>query len=229
MVLYGLQVLREGEFLEFLVIVGAAVFLLCVIGVHEFSHAVTASSLGDQTARRMGRISLDPRVHLDPVGTILLLLFGFGWGKPTPVNPYGLRTGPRTGMALVAAAGPLSNLAMAVLLAAPIRLGWVPWREPFAGIWLTANWTARDFAGLFLSFAVVLNVLLAIFNLLPVAPLDGFKVAVGVLPVKLARRVAQLERYGTAILMVVLFMVFFGNVDILGKVVVPAAEIIVGA
>lgn len=228
MIFYGLQVLGEGETLQFLVILGATLSLLYVIGLHEFSHALAASNLGDQTARGMGRISVNPLVHLDPAGTVMLLLFGFGWGKPTPVNPYGLRPGPRTGMAMVAAAGPLSNLLIAVVLAAPIRLGWVPWREPFV-LWHTANWELTDFVGLFLSFAIVLNILLAVFNLLPVAPLDGFSVAIGVLPHELARSLAPLERYGMAILMVLFVMLFFVlRVDVMRNVFVPIAKTIAG-
>ena len=193
----------------FLAFFGAVVFaLLLGIAFHEFSHAFVATALGDPTARNLGRLSLDPRAHLDPAGTLLLFLAGFGWGKPVPFNPYNLRNGPRTGMAMVAVAGPISNLVIATVLAMPLRFGWVPWHSPFVTIVGTAGWDMTDYVGLFLSAAVLLNVILAVFNLLPVAPLDGFKVAVGLLPVELARPIARLERYGILILIGLLFFVF---------------------
>jgi hypothetical protein len=110
-----------------------ALGLIVALTVHEFSHAAVATSLGDETPRREGRLSLNPIRHLDPFGTFLLMVAGFGWGKPVRVNPYALQggPGPRGGMALVAAAGPLSNLLMATLLALPVRLGLLPWHSPF--------------------------------------------------------------------------------------------------
>lgn len=222
--------LLDIDFSLFLAFFGAAVLaLLLGIAFHEFSHALVASALGDQTARRLGRLSLNPLAHLDPAGTLLLFLVGFGWGKPVPVNVYALRNGPRTGMAVVAAAGPLSNLLIAALLATPVRLGWTPWRDPFAFIATTAGWDMADYVGLFLSAGVLLNVILAVFNLIPVAPLDGFRVWVGLLPVELARPVARLERHGIAILMLLFFLPFLVGVNPLGEVMVPAVQGIAGA
>jgi len=222
--------LLDTSYLLFLSFFGAAIFaLLLGIAFHEFSHALTATALGDQTARRLGRLSLNPMAHLDPAGTLLLLLAGFGWGKPVPVNPYALRNGPRTGMAVVAAAGPLSNLVIAALMAAPIRLGWTPWHNPFAFISSTAGWDLADYAGLFLSAAVLLNVILAVFNLIPLAPLDGFKVAVGLLPIDLARPVAQLERYGIVILMGLFFLGPVVGINFFDWVVRPPVEGIASA
>ncbi len=201
--------LLTTDFSLFLAFFGAVVFaLLLGIAFHEFSHAFVAAALGDQTARNLGRLTLDPRAHLDPTGTLLLFIVGFGWGKPVPFNPYALRNGPRTGMAMVAAAGPISNLLIATVLAMPLRFGWVTWHNPFETIVGTAGWDTADYVGLFLSAGVLLNVILAVFNLLPVAPLDGFKVAVGLLPVELARPVARLERYGILILLALIFVVF---------------------
>ncbi len=213
------------DFTLFLTFFGAVVLALLVgIAFHEFSHALAATALGDSTARKLGRLSLDPRVHLDPFGTLLLFLAGFGWGKPVPVNPYALRNGPRTGMAMVAAAGPLSNLLIAALLAVPIRLGWTPWHNPFGFILSTAGWDLADYVGLFLSAGVLLNVILAVFNLLPLAPLDGFKVAVGLLPVDLARPVARLERHGMLILMALFFLGPVVGINFFSWVVRPIVE-----
>ena len=209
----------------FLAFFGAMVMaLLLGIAFHEFSHAFVATALGDDTARRAGRLTLDPRAHLDPAGTLLLFLAGFGWGKPVPFNPYALRNGPRTGMAMVAAAGPISNLLIATVLAVPLRFGWVPWHSPFATIVGTAGWEMADYVGLFLSAGVLINVILAVFNLLPLAPLDGFKVAVGLLPVDLARPVARLERHGMLILMALFFLGPVVGINFFSWVVRPIVE-----
>jgi Zn-dependent protease len=222
--------LLDIDFFLFLAFAGAVTSaLLLGIAFHEFCHAASASLLGDQTARRLGRLSLNPLVHLDPFGTLLLFLAGFGWGKPVPVNAHALRNGPRTGMAVVAAAGPISNLAIATLMAAPIRLGWTPWHNPFVIIGSTAGWDAADYFGLFLSAGVLLNCILAVFNFLPLAPLDGFRVWVGLLPIELARPIAQMERYGILILMALFFLGPVVGIDFFGWVVRPAVEGIAGA
>ena len=228
MIFIFLEFLRENEYFQALSLFGAVMLMLFGIAFHEFSHALSANALGDRTAREQGRLTLNPLVHLDPFGTLLLFLVGFGWGRPTPVNPYALRNGPRTGMAMVAAAGPLSNLIFAGVLAMVMRLGWVPWHDPFV-IGGTAGWALSDYVGLFLSAGILLNVILAVFNLLPLAPLDGFKVAVGLLPMDLARPVAQLERHGMVILMVLFFMPFLVGLSFFGDVMLPAAEGIAGA
>lgn len=146
-----------------------AVGLLVGIDVHECAHAWAANELGDPTARYQGRLSLNPLVHLDPVGTLMMLFsifygFGIGWGKPVPVNPWNLRRG-RVGQGMVAVAGPGSNLILAALLALPLRLDW-PGGRPLATVWLTL---------------ISVNVGLALFNLLPIAPLDGAAVLKGIL------------------------------------------------
>jgi len=196
----------------FLVFFGSVVAALLVgITFHEFCHCLAAFSLGDPTARNMGRLSLNPKVHLDPVGTLLLFVAGFGWGKPAPVNPYRLQTGPKSGMALVAAAGPLSNLVVAAAAGLPIHAGIVPWRTPFIVPYSVAGWDGADYLGLFLSSVVIFNCVLAVFNLIPVAPLDGFRVAVGILPRDLSEAVAGLEQYGIAILMLLLVLPMLTN------------------
>jgi len=214
-----------GVFLAFAGAVTAA--LLLGICFHEFCHAFTASLLGDQTSRRLGRVTLNPLAHLDPFGTFLLFFAGFGWGKPVPVNAYALRTEPRFGMAVVAAAGPLSNLAVAAVMALPIRLGWVTGDSPF-DVQSVSSWTAGDYIGLFLYAGVFINATLAVFNFLPLAPLDGYRLWTGILPIELARPLARMERYG----MLVLFGLFFigpaVGINIFAWVVRPAVDSIAG-
>jgi Zn-dependent protease len=179
------------------------VALVTGITFHEFSHAWAAYELGDSTAERQGRLSLNPARHLDPTGTVMMLLVGFGWGRPTPVNPYRLRTGPKAGNALVALAGPISNLVVASIAALPLRLGLVDSVATVDGI---ADASGTEIVGLFLIFIIFLNVLLAVFNLIPIHPLDGFKVAVGVLPGELSRQLQALAPYGPGILGVLILL-----------------------
>lgn len=193
--------------LLFVTFFGAVVVaLLTGIAFHEFSHAFVADRLGDGTARMMGRVSLNPVRHLDPTGTVMMMLVGFGWGKPVPVNPQRLRNGPEAGRAMVAAAGPASNLVMAVIASLPMHLGLVDWRSPFLVPSSISGWGVGEYAALFLSSIIIFNVVLAVFNILPLAPLDGFAVAVGLLPRDLSREVAKLEKYGPGILLVIFLL-----------------------
>ena len=165
------------------------------ITIHEASHALVASRLGDDLPRIQGRVTLNPMRHLDPLGTIMIAIASFGWGRPVMVNPYRLRFGVHQGMALVAAAGPASNILLAAALT-PIA------RE------LIANATPDS---LFLAQAVVLilqlNIFLAVFNLIPIPPLDGFSVLVGLVPQETAGRLNELRRFGPMALMGV-FLLF---------------------
>ena len=175
--------------------------LITAITVHEFSHALAASTLGDQTARRLGRLSLRPMAHLDPVGTALIFFAGFGWGKPVPVNGACLRVGGWRGMALVSLAGPVSNIVAASLFSVPLRAGAVGSTTQGHAVF---SGTGADIAAYVLVSLVFWNLLLAAFNLLPVAPLDGFKIALGVLPPEAACRFACTERYGPGILLLII-------------------------
>ncbi len=181
---------------------------LCVT-VHEFSHAYAATRLGDDTALRLGRVSLNPIRHLDPLGSAMLLLAGFGWGKPVPVEPRYLRIGERAGMAAVALAGPLSNIIAAVAVGVPLRFGLT---QP-SGIALEILLTLLHW-----------NLILAVFNLLPVAPLDGFKVALGVLPPRAAAQFAKLEPYGPLLLLGVVGADFILRIGILSAIVSPPLD-----
>ena len=177
--------------------------LVTALTFHEFSHALVATVSGDPTARRLGRLSLNPMAHLDPAGTAMILLAGFGWAKPVPVNPANLRTGERPGMAAVALAGPLSNVVMATILAIPIHAGVVT--SAFLGFTVFRG-GLDDIPGYVIGSVVFWNLLIAAFNLIPVAPLDGFRVALGILPRDLATSFARLERHGPAILMGVILI-----------------------
>jgi Zn-dependent protease len=201
--------LLSESILLFVTFAGAVVTALVTgIAFHEFAHAFSAMKLGDNTARMMGRVTLNPARHLDPAGTFFMLLAGFGWGKPTPVNPNRLRYGPLTGRAIVAAAGPASNVMLAVLAAIPIQLGLIHWWSPFVVPFSVASWSLGDYASLFLSAVIVFNILLCVFNLLPIAPLDGYSVAVGILPHDLSYTLARLEPHGPMILMILIFLPF---------------------
>lgn len=192
------------------------VALVVGITVHEFSHAWAAARLGDRTAQRQGRLTLNPMAHLDPVGTLLIFIAGFGWGKPTPVTPSNIRIGEKAGMAVVALAGPISNIIVATLAAMPFRLG-------------TLSLPSSGIDAQMLQALVLWNVVLAVFNLLPIAPLDGFKVALGVLPRALAIPFARTERFGMIILLMVVLADAALNVGILSRILFPAIRFTVGA
>ena len=195
-----------SNFSLFLTLTASTLFAL-VIGVafHEFCHAFMADSLGDTLPSRQGRVTLNPLAHFEPMGALMMLFVGFGWGRPVQFNPFGLKVSPKTATLLVAAAGPLSNFAAAFLLALPIKLEWVPYINPFGGIGALQGW--KEYTGLFLTGAVYFNVILGVFNLIPLEPLDGFKVAIGLLPDDLAMQYAKLRQYGPGPLMLLLFVI----------------------
>lgn len=192
-----ISMLSENPLL-FVVIVVA---LLFSITIHEFSHAFAANKLGDPTAKNLGRMRLNPLAHLDPLGTLALLIAGFGWGKAVPVDYYNLKN-PKRDAALISLAGPASNFIMAILLTAAVKV-----IELIFG----SNQTASAVSPILLLntflFPIILyNVVLGIFNLIPIEPLDGFKIVNGVLPPKLAVQWVQLAPYGIYILILLVIM-----------------------
>ena len=174
--------------------------LLVGITIHEFSHAAAASALGDKTARQLGRLTLNPIRHLDLTGTLLMFLVGFGWGKPVPVDTTALRRG-RRGMAIVAGAGPISNILVAAVATIPLRLQAVklPTSYSFTDVFQGG---VSEFISVAIFFIILFNILLAVFNLIPLFPLDGSSVALGLLPHREARKFARMEKYGPGILMI---------------------------
>lgn len=167
--------------------------ILLALTVHEFAHAWVANYLGDPTPKKAGRVTLNPAAHLDPLGTIMLLLVRFGWGKPVPINPNNFQN-PRLGSALTAVAGPISNFLMASLL---------------AFIYSISGATAYSVSGRFLTTAIGLNLVLMVFNLLPIPPLDGSKFFALFFPILESKKA---EMYGPFIL--IAFILVGGTVFI---------------
>jgi Zn-dependent protease len=181
--------------------------LVVALTIHEFSHALVADYLGDPTAKLSGRLSLNPLAHFDPLGTMFLLFFGFGWGKPVPFDPYNLKN-PTRDAALISLAGPSSNLIMAIACSLLIRL------------FILFKLTTLSTIGILILYPIIiLNVTLGIFNLLPISPLDGFKIFGGILPEDKAREWYQLERYG--IIFLLLLIIPFGSASLLDTVIRP--------
>jgi Zn-dependent protease len=199
-------------------LISRVIILVIAFTIHELAHAVTADQLGDNTARRMGRLTLNPLAHLDPLGSLMLLFAGFGWAKPVPFNPYNLRYGPNLGTALVAAAGPLSNLVLAILAAIPFRLGLLSVFDRGGSELIPSP------SGFLFEF-IWINVLLMFFNLLPIAPLDGSKILRGFAPREWERPLMMLEQWGPFIL---LALVFLGG-GLLGALIGQPASFLIGA
>lgn len=177
------------------VLIGIAIALVVGITFHEFSHAFTADLLGDHRPRALGRVSLNPLRHLDPMGSLFLLIAGFGWGRPVPVNAYALRPG-RIGMTMVAFAGPVANFAVAVVAALLFR------------VLDSAGLLDFDFGRTVIFFVVYFNLALGFFNLIPIPPLDGYN---GWLPLLPPRQAFIVQRYSQYGFLVLLALVLFSS------------------
>jgi Zn-dependent protease len=192
--------------------------VLFAITVHEVAHGWVASKFGDKTAKLLGRLTLNPIKHIDPVGTILvpaLLIifhtgFVFGWAKPVPVNHFNLNN-PRRDMAFVAAAGPLSNLIMAIIWAAGLKLGiYLTQIQNPAGMWLVYTGQA----------GMMINIWLMVLNLIPIPPLDGSRVVASLLSRKAAQIYSRVEPYGFFILIIMIFT------NVLTTIIQPPSEFV---
>ncbi len=190
--------LRNGEYLLAVISILSSCFVVfCCLPVHELAHGYIAYKLGDDTAKKQGRLTFNPFAHLNPIGTIMIFLFGIGYARPVPVNPNRFKN-PKGGMALVAIAGPLSNLLMAFVF-------------NFVYIALAANFNMTGFMGAvmyFFYFAAWVNITLAVFNLFPIPPLDGSKVLAALLPNRIYNKYMMYERY----IMIALFVLLFTGV-----------------
>ncbi|QGP93742.1 Peptidase family M50 [Neomoorella glycerini] len=188
--------------------------ILIALTFHEYAHGKMAYLLGDPTARNQGRLTLNPLAHLDILGTLLLVVAGFGWAKPVQINPYYFQMDRRKGMMLVGLAGPAMNLVLAYLAAVVLQLFL---RFAIGGYWLAT----------FLNLLVGYNVVLAVFNLIPVPPLDGSRVLAGILPPEGAAAVYQLESYGTLLLLLLIATGIIGR--IMGPLVTLVLNLIITA
>ncbi len=195
-------------------LIAGAIALLVGLTFHEFSHALLADQLGDQRPRAMGRLTLNPLPHIDPIGGILLLVAGFGWAKPVMVNPAALRGG-RRGLAIVAIAGPIANVVVAI---------------GFAIVYRVLDLAAVDdgFVLRLVELIVRLNILLALFNLIPIPPLDGSNVVLAFLP---PRQAIAFQRYAPYGAIALLLLVFIPNspLGLLLGMARPITEVLIGA
>jgi len=192
-------------------LISRIVTLLVAFTIHEFSHAATANALGDSTPRNAGRLTLNPLAHLDIMGTLTLLVAGFGWAKPVPVNPYAVRRKTSAGLMLVSLAGPASNLLMGILAALPLRFGWVELR-------LTSS-AFLPSPGSFLFEFLTINLALFLFNLIPLAPLDGEKVITFFLPDHWVEFYERIRPYSPFILLALVFVLPMFGVDLIGLII----------
>ncbi len=192
--------------------------LLAII-LHEVAHGYVADRLGDPTARLLGRLNLNPLRHLDPIGTVAIFVFGFGWARPVPVNAGNLRN-PRRDMIWVALAGPLTNLALAGISVLVLRGFSLVEATPLAGEPLFTE-IVRPLR-IMAAFSLYINVLLGIFNLLPIPPLDGGRVLAGILPGKQAVWLSRLEPFGFILLLLLIFFT-----DIWGRLLSPLISLVI--
>lgn len=180
----------------------ASVFVVfCTIPIHEFAHAFVATKLGDTTPERQGRLTLNPLAHIDPIGALMIILVGFGYAKPVPVNARRFKK-PKLGMAVTALAGPVSNLIMALVFVVLSNLALVFYANNGALVFNVSR--------IFFYYAAVINVSLAVFNFFPIPPLDGSKILALLIPAKYYFKYMQYERY---VMYALLALIFIGVLD----------------
>lgn len=197
-------------------LISRIIVLLTAFSVHEFAHAWTADYFGDDTPRYNGRLTLNPLAHLDPMGSLMLIVAGFGWAKPVPVNPYALRRRSESALMWVSLAGPMSNFLMAILAAIPFRLGLVSVADAFisgSGLLPTLPQFLYQF--------ITINLVLMLFNLIPLAPLDGEKIADFFFPPSWSDFLARIRPYGPMILLLLFIAGPYLGFDILGWILGP--------
>ena len=220
--LFGHLLTQSGEWRSYLIsFLLTLPIILLALSVHETAHGFIANKLGDPTAKSLGRLTLNPLKHLDPIGFVCMLLFGFGWAKPVPINSRYFKK-PRRDMALTAVAGPVSNLAMAAIFTVLLKLA-----DMLFTYFLTNNlfpngmiFTLANCVLMFLYYGISLNVTFAIFNLLPVPPLDGSRIITAFLPPMLAYKFIKYERIISIVLMVLLLFGLSTVISIITDIVV---------
>jgi Zn-dependent protease len=187
--------------------------LIIGITLHEFAHAKVADMFGDNTPRMNGRVTLNPLSHLDPIGSIMLIIGGFGWGRPVPVNPYALGRKSPSALMWVSLAGPATNFLLAILAAIPLNMGLASFQSS-QPLFLPSSYE-------FLANFVSINLLLALFNLVPLYPLDGDKIADYFFPPFMGRILEVIRPYGAMILILLIFVMPYLGFDFMRTVVHP--------
>ena len=193
--------------------ISRAITLVIAFTFHEFSHAWVAKQFGDDTAERAGRLTLNPLKHLDPIGTIMLLVGGFGWAKPVPINRYALDKRSSSAELFVSLAGPVSNLLLAILAAIPFRTGLIHFSSSGSFYFPSLSQFLMEF--------IVINLALLLFNLIPISPLDGEKVLIAVAPPKVSGFLYTIRPYGPLILLALIMLGRIGSLDVLGLLMGP--------
>ncbi len=197
--------------------VSRAITLIIAFTIHEFAHAWAANNFGDSTPKINGRLTLNPLAHLDPIGSLMLLLVGFGWAKPVPVNPYTLRQRAPSALMWVSLAGPLSNFLLALLAAIPFQLALVTRYDVLTAF--SSQSAILPTLARFLFDFMTINLVLALFNLIPLPPLDGDKIADFFMPDSWRRVTAKIRPYGPMVLIVIFMVGPYLGVDLLGWII----------